>query len=281
MNDYQGKKHVSNKEWLHLIHLGDVEKVESILKEKSERVKGDKNPAYNHGGKYSPFSDKNVFGANPEEIKKKANLTRLANESYNTRKEYWVKKGFSSEEATELLKQRQNTFSLDKCILKWGIEEGTQKFNERQLKWLETLNNKTVEEKAEINKKKLYKSGSASKSEREIYDQLKVAFDELENQYCIRREDDASRYYLYDMRYQDKIIEYNGDLWHANPIMYSSNEVVKFPGNSLTSEAIWQKDSLKLSLAKSNGFNVLVVWEKDHKENPEKVVQECINFLKS
>lgn len=279
INQYQGIRHSCNRDWLILIYLGDVERVEQIIREKSERVSGVKNPAYNHGGKFSPFSEKNIFGANPEDAKRKGNLTRLKNESYNTRKGYWLKRGFTDEEASKLIKERQTTFSLEKCISKWGEEEGTRKFNERQLKWLETLNSKSDDEKAEINKKKVYKSGIASKNEKAIYEHLKKIFEGVEDQFCIRRVDDASRYYLYDMRYHNKIIEYNGDLWHANPLLYRPDEVVKFPGNTLKSESIWKKDQEKIELAKSNGFDVLVVWEKDYKENPEKVIQECINFL--
>ena len=37
---------------------GNIIRSNNYIQDQSERIKGDKNPAYNHGGKYSPFSDK-------------------------------------------------------------------------------------------------------------------------------------------------------------------------------------------------------------------------------
>jgi hypothetical protein len=55
---------------------------------------------------------------------------------------YWLKKGYSEEEAAEKLRERQLTFTLEKCIKKHGEEEGRKRYLERQIKWQETINNK-------------------------------------------------------------------------------------------------------------------------------------------
>lgn len=68
--------------------------------------------------------------------------------------EYWLLRGFSEEESKQLLKERQSTFSLKKCIEKYGESEGQKVFNERQLKWQETLNSKSQEELDDINIRK-------------------------------------------------------------------------------------------------------------------------------
>lgn len=52
---------------------------------------------------------------------------------------YWLKKGYTEDEAKNLISERQRTFSLDKCIAKWGLEEGTNRFNERNDKWKQSL----------------------------------------------------------------------------------------------------------------------------------------------
>lgn len=56
--------------------------------------------------------------------------------------EYWIKKGYSPEEAKIQVSKRQSTFSLNKCIDKYGHDEGNRVFNERQDKWINTLKNK-------------------------------------------------------------------------------------------------------------------------------------------
>ena len=72
----------------------------------------------------------------------------------NTSIEYYLKKGYSEEESKKLLSERQSTFSLEKCISKHGKDEGTKIFNQRQEKWLNTLNNKPQEEIDDINSRK-------------------------------------------------------------------------------------------------------------------------------
>lgn len=55
---------------------------------------------------------------------------------------YWLKKGYSKEEAIEKLRERQLTFTLEKCIKKYGEEEGRKRYLDRQIKWQETIKNK-------------------------------------------------------------------------------------------------------------------------------------------
>jgi hypothetical protein len=68
--------------------------------------------------------------------------------------EFWLAKGQTLEEARESLAQHQTMFSKEKCIEKYGEEQGLLIWAERQQKWQETLNNKSDEEKKIINSKK-------------------------------------------------------------------------------------------------------------------------------
>ena len=52
----------------------------------------------------------------------------------------------------KMLKERQTTFTLDKCIFKYGEIEGQKIFRNRQEKWQETLNKNN--DKIELNKKR-------------------------------------------------------------------------------------------------------------------------------
>jgi len=125
----------------------------------SEKSKGNKNPGYQHGGRLSPWSDKSEKHSKEqiENAKKKAIESSLANENnatHSTKLQWWIDRGFTEEEAKVKLSKRQTTFSKEKCIEKHGNEEGLAKFNKRQEKWQETLNNKPHEEIDLINSKK-------------------------------------------------------------------------------------------------------------------------------
>lgn len=76
-------------------------------------------------------------------------------ENRSTTMEYWRAKGFSDEESKKKIFDRQQTFTLEKCIKQHGTDKGQRIWQERQTKWLETLNNKSDEEKIAINKRKI------------------------------------------------------------------------------------------------------------------------------
>lgn len=107
-----------------------------------------KNPFKDHKGRLSPFKKGSVNYS--REAVDKARKRR----SYTTRISYYLNKGMTLEEAQKALAERQRTFSLEKCIKKYGEDEGFKRWKERQAKWLETLDNKTEEEKREINMRK-------------------------------------------------------------------------------------------------------------------------------
>lgn len=113
-----------------------------------------KNPFRNHKGTLSPFK-KGSNNYSKEAIKKASK-----NRKYTNRIDYYLDKGMSLEDAQKALSERQRTFSLEKCIKKYGKTEGFKRWRERQDKWLKTLNNKTEEEKRKINMKKHSGSGN-------------------------------------------------------------------------------------------------------------------------
>lgn len=128
-----------------------------------ERMTGKNNPAYQHGGRLSPFSEKFVKYQNISEEEKasaknelidKSKETKLSNHSNNTTLEYYLKKGLTLDEAKLALSERQTTFSLEKCIGTHGEGRGHEVWLERQNRWQLTLENKTIEEKKEISSKK-------------------------------------------------------------------------------------------------------------------------------
>jgi hypothetical protein len=120
-------------------------KEEKYKKMFSEMFSGENNP--NHKSRTteterksrSPFSKEFVNWENDSDRVKF--IEKINEYRPNTTKlEYWVDKGYTEEEAKQKRKERQQTFSLDKCIEKYGEEKGKERWLERQEKWLK--NNK-------------------------------------------------------------------------------------------------------------------------------------------
>ena len=132
-----------------------------------------KNPFRNHNGRLSPFKKGSVNYS--EEAIKKADENR----TYNTRLDYWLGKGYSLEESKQKLKERQTTFSLEKCIKKYGEIKGKEIWKERQKKWQNTLKSKPLEEINRINMSKSSGSGNVNKGECYLY-YIKFYNDETE-----------------------------------------------------------------------------------------------------
>jgi len=287
----------------------------------SERIKGDKNPLYQHNGKFSSYSknfikyDKLSEDEKEKEINKivnKMKKTKLDNELYPQRIEYWIKQGYTEKEAKEKVSERQTTFSKEKCIIEYGEIEGLKIFNERQRKWQETLNNKSDEEKAEINLKKnpfnhlnftnrygeidgmikynefrLNNSKTYSKISIEMFDEiikqgsLDLSDVEYKENETISYDETNNKYYLYDFTLysKKKIIEFNGDYWHASPKKYRNNEVIKQMNREISVDEIWKQDYIKVNHAISKGYEVLIIWESDYKNNKKKIINKCLEFL--
>ena len=83
-----------------------------------------------------------------------------------------------------------------------------------------------------------------------------------------------------------KVIEFNGDYWHANPKIYSPETIMesitstssRYSGNKASD--IWEYDRKKISALESLGYDVKVVWESDFKKDPGKTINDCVKFLK-
>lgn len=272
----------------------------SYTQRKSEHMTGNKNPGYQHGGKMSSFSKNNTKydGMSDEEKQQaivaqvnKANTTKRNNSSYSTTIEYYTTRGFSHEEATELVKQRQRTFTLEKCIEKYGEKDGYKRWLDRQQKWLKTLAALPIGEKERIARAKtLALVNSYSKISKDLF--VEILEKKPEAQLTAKYGTDeliihmSTGHIRPDFVIGNKIIEFNGDFWHANPSLYAPNDELRFPGGRgqmkiVTASSIWEKDSERISALCGRGYDVLVVWEHDYKKDKEGTIQKCLDFLNS
>lgn len=184
--------------------------------------------------------------------------SKITPEKISTRIEYWLSKGYSGDEVILKLKDRQRTFSLQKCIEKYGKEEGIRRFEQRQEKWMKSLHK-------QLNTSKISQSILANGFIDGIMEKLGG-----EKEYQLGR-------YSFDYRLKNILIEINGDYWHCNPQLYDSGFVNKILKR--TAAQIWSKDNKKLDFAKSKGYKCLVIWENDINRDKDSEIQKCINFI--
>lgn len=83
--------------------------------------------------------------------------------------------------------------------------------------------------------------------------------------------------------YKSKIIiEVNGDFWHANPIIYNENDIVKLPGRPTLAKDIWEADKKHINKANENGFKVISIWETEiRKRNDDELAEYILELLKN
>lgn len=238
----------------------------------AERVTGDKNPGYQHGGALSAWSLKSKHHS-PVEItaaKQKAKDNRTPDKRPIC-KEYWMAKGFTEAQSIIKVSERQTTFSLDICIEKHGEEAGKKVFNERQAKWLATLNSKTDEELAIINEKKAWSGGATSNVEKRLQQDIVSNIPLTETNVQVYKNINV------DIRYKTKIIELFGDYWHMDPRKYESDYFNK--STHLHASEKWEKDRLRIEMITCMGYDVKVVWECDYIADPIGTLNECMEFL--
>jgi len=86
------------------------------------------------------------------------------------------------------------------------------------------------------------------------------------------------RYIFPDIFIEEKklIIEIFGDYWHANPSVFSKEHI--FTGGR-TMEEIHKKDRSRIESLSVDGIKVYVVWEKDWREDKERVFKEILKTV--
>jgi Protein of unknown function (DUF559) len=237
----------------------------------SERVLGDKNPAYNHGGKYSPFSDKFIYAdkIDKNKISKKVSESNKNNGNNSTTISYWTKLGYSELDAKKKISERQKTFTLEKCIEKYGEEKGRERWLNRQEKWM-------------ISFKKSRKNGFSKISQTlfwEIYDNLNtdknyIYFAELGEDKLL---DDSGHNNEYKLKLPqrvlwpdfiniktNRIIEFDGTYWHGEKMIQTPNKL---------------RDDERDAILIQNNYKIMHVKEHDYRVNKNKVIKECLEFL--
>lgn len=184
---------------------------------------------------------------------------------------------------TDLKKQ-----TLDNFILRYGNTEGPVRYEKWKNACKQTRANfikRYGKREGEDRYNKYYSqklnkllSGSRSSLQIEIANILAdKSIPIIENYRLV----DNDRNYYYDILVEgtDIIIEVNGDFWHANPTLYNENAVLNFPGGHRVAKDIWNKDKIKLDVAKARGYSVYTVWEAEYRDDADAVINNIIKFI--
>lgn len=204
------------------------------------------------------------------------NKQSLSNK-YEYKKE---KHGWSEEKFNEYNKSRSVT--LKNLINKHGEEKGLKmwiSYCERQ-KYTTTIEY-FVEKYGKVDGEEKYNNfcknrllGCAySKLSKNLFDELLKKINENYETYYGDKEwflyDNLNKkYYLIDFFIKDLNIgiEFNGDIWHANPDIFSDN--FKFPfDNKINASDIWKKDKIKNDFLKTKLDKLIIIWESDLKKD--------------
>lgn len=203
---------------------------------------------------------------------------QVKNRKSNTTLQYFLDKGLSETDARSALRNRQSTKTLEKAIAKYGNIDGPNIWANRNKTWSSTVEAKYKNgEFIKTPKTKVWRVTSIS--ELELAESLQYSTNSQllfgENQLTIF---DGNRNYYYDIcdPAKRKIIEYNGDYWHANPSKYAEDQIVH---SNKTAKQIWESDANKLAIIKALGYNVLIIWESEYLKNKKDISLACLNFI--
>jgi len=184
----------------------------------------------------------------------------------------------------ELKKQTLYNF-----IERWGVEDG----NARYLAWkdkckhtLQNFINRHGEDRGPIlyeehysNKLQKLLSGSKSGIEKKVYEHLRSLCIDVKSNFYIKSSDNSKYFYDIIVEGTNKIIEINGDFWHANPRFFTENQILHHPGRDISAKEVWSQDKKKIECAEQFGYEVLVIWEHEIRESFEDVIDKITNYI--
>lgn len=204
---------------------------------------------------------------------------KMTDDRLPTQLNYWIKQGYSEEEAKKLQSERQTTFTLEKCIKKYGEAEGTKRFEDRQRRWYEKIS-KTMELNGTCN-------NTVSKESLKLFEPI---YNEMKSKYTCYigiQNSGTSEYkifvngamYLFDFAIKELklIFEYNGEAFHPNPTWDKerwNNWRQAFSGK--TADEYHTYYMQKIKAAEDCGFKVIQLWSSETIENNTKIIKDAI-----
>lgn len=263
-------------------NAGQHMKTDKYKKMFSELLKGENNPNHHskttkeHRKSLSPFSKefyrKKYPNASEEELLKMTSdfaKEAIKDRVDTTQLEYYTNQGMNIEEATIARKERQSTFSLEKCIEKYGEELGKKRWLDRQEKW-----------------HKNYKKTNFSKISQILFQKI---YEEIKNEnleiYFATLTDNKKLQDLNDKSFKDRNFEYslrlNNITIKPDFFIKSKNKIIEFDGvyyhrnnpENVARTILRDKEIIE------SGYKVLHINEIRYLENKNLTIKECVDWI--
>lgn len=256
------------------INSGKHMKQEKYKKMFSEKIKGEKNPNHKKNTtelerkSRSPFSKKFLKYNNIENIEEHiSNFVKLSikDRISDTTIQYYLEKGYNEEVAKEMLSKRQQTFTLEKCIEKYGYDDGYKRWIDRQEKWLNNYQR--------VNYSKISQEMFIS-----IYNELlslgfneKVYFAKLDKNNNIHGSKNNYEYRL----------KLNKSYILPDFFIPSLNLILEFDGTYYHRDTTENKmrEKIRDENIINSGYKVLHISEKEYKDNKEFTILKIVNYI--
>ena len=117
-----------------------------------------------------------------------------------------------------------------------------------------------------------------SKSSQILFFQILDQIDSEEHKevfFAMHNDEFKLRKSFYDFKYRNKLIEFDGNFFHADPRIYSPESKIM----AHKAKDIWAKDAEKDHLAREEGYQILRIWEDSYLKEPIIVLEKCLNFI--
>ena len=223
-----------------------------------------------------------------------------ARQGYTASTKYFVEeKGMAEEQAKEYHASRATT--LENYIKRYGKEDGLLRWNKycareayagnSLMYYIEKYGEVDGKQKfEEMIAKKMFKMKSYSDVSQELFKMI----DEYLGDYSVSSRWELKNHefelfiqmpgykYLTKVDYflNNKIIEFNGTYWHADPRRYKSGDVQHRHKEQILVDDIWNCDKNKQDRLRCLGYDVYVVWEDDYYSDQHATIEKCCKFLK-
>ena len=249
-------------------------KQEKYKKMFSEMFSGENNP--NHTSRAteeerksrSPFSKKFIKYENVENLEEHISdfaKKALKNRIGSTTIEYFIQKGLSEDNARKELKERQTTFSLEKCIEKYGEEMGRLRWIERQEKWLNS-----------------YKKVNYSKISQELFIGLyfKLKENKFNEKVYFAKLDPNGLIHKLNKNYEFRL-KLNKSFIVPDFFIPNINLIIEFDGTYYhrnTSENK-KREEVRDKNIKHSGYEVIHVKESDYIKDKNKIINDLFEII--
>ena len=195
----------------------------------------------------------------------------IKKQKYTKSQQYVVEK-YGIDEWNRLCKLKSHTYESYLERYQGNIEIAVEKYNE----YLKSVS-------ASINSSKIADEFFSTLVNKLLYTNYKQYYCNVHNQeWFINIKDYGVVFLDFFLRDTGKVIEFYGDYWHANPKKYLPGSLINLRSGTIKKvEEVWDGDRIRLEKILKIPYikDVKIVWEDDYKTDPNKIINECFNFL--